>query len=876
MTIANFEEFFLQATGGKRPYAFQTRLATGESLPATWVLPTGTGKTATAILTWLWRRRGPVPQTVKEATPRRLVYCLPIRSLVEQTYRVAWGMLDRLGDLGPNDGPPGEEVWGHEASTVGSAAPAVTGNALRPEGVRLHHLLGGHADDDWTLYPEADMILIGTQDMLLSRALNRGYGMSRFRWPVAFGLLNSDVLWVNDEVQLMDVGLTTTAQLAGMRRRFGTAGEARTVWMSATLRPEWLATVDHPRPSEADVFRLDEEDKRERELRKRLEAPKVLSKLDLPGEKDRYEQLAELVRAHHRRGTLTLVVLNTVERAQSLYKLLNESGGAKPRRGKSRQSVIGGAEPAETVAPEVLLLHSRFRAPDRQRLEACLRSPLDSGGPGRIVVTTQVVEAGVDISATTLISELAPWASLVQRFGRCNRYGEDQEARVFWLEVKEVVPYTAGDLAEARDQLMNLEGRSVAAAALPQVELREAFHDALRAKDLLDLFDTSPDLSGNDIDVGRFIRDSDELDVQVFWRDVPESGPDRKWPEPLPERAEVCAAPLLSVRSLLQKKQAAWVWDHLDDRWIRAQPHHVRPGVVLMLPAGAGLYSNLLGWDVTVKDPVSVSDAPPRDKGLIPEAAGSDRDSLRFWQTLSDHTDLVVTELERICGALSYLQRWLAALTVAARHHDWGKSHEVFQKTMEGACDPDEWASRNAGGPSLWAKSGGSRHLRHERPHFRHELASALALLQGGAGAISGDVLDLVAYLVAAHHGRVRLSIRSLPGEARPPQNEDGTQRRYALGVWDGDALPEVALGGGVFRPPLTLSLRAMELGRGVDGEPSWLDRMLALRDAPDLGPFRLAYLEALLRAADGRASAIPTRVPIGAEEEVELRAASA
>ena len=35
-------------------------------------------------------------------------------------------------------------------------------------------------------------ILIGTQDMLLSRALNRGYGMSRYRWPMHFGLLNND------------------------------------------------------------------------------------------------------------------------------------------------------------------------------------------------------------------------------------------------------------------------------------------------------------------------------------------------------------------------------------------------------------------------------------------------------------------------------------------------------------------------------------------------------------------------------------------------------------------------------------------------------------------------------------------------------------
>ena len=56
--------------------------------------------------------------------------------------------------------------------------------------------MGGDVARDWDTYPEADAILIGTQDEILSRALNRGYGTSRYRWPVQFGLLNNDCLWV--------------------------------------------------------------------------------------------------------------------------------------------------------------------------------------------------------------------------------------------------------------------------------------------------------------------------------------------------------------------------------------------------------------------------------------------------------------------------------------------------------------------------------------------------------------------------------------------------------------------------------------------------------------------------------------------------------
>ncbi len=49
-----------------------------------------------------------------------------------------------------------------------------------------------------------------------------------------------------------------------------------------------------------------------------------------------------------------------------------------------------------------------------------------------------------------------------------------------------------------------------------------------REKDLFDLFDTTPDLTGADVDVSRFIRDGEELDVQVFWRELTGKRPRRR------------------------------------------------------------------------------------------------------------------------------------------------------------------------------------------------------------------------------------------------------------------------------------------------------------------------------------------------------------
>jgi len=410
-----------------------------------------------------------------------------------------------------------------------------------------------------------------------------------------------------------------------------------------------------------------------------------------------------------------------------------------------------------------------------------------------------------------------------------------------------------------------LDGIEVTPASLGELIVPNStpVYDVLRRRDLIELFDTTPDLSGNDVDVSRFIRDASDLDVQVAWVVIDDvDGPAPS--QPLPAAAERCSVPVGVCRD--KKKgwgqRTAWRYDHIEERWVTCQPFDVRPGMVLLFDAAKGGYDPALGWAPghkgIVPGVVDVDPSEPFERfDSCDTATGADPLSVkRSWLALKRHLAEVEQEVRSLSTRFGHLDlhpQALEAAAVAGRLHDIGKAHECFQGMLAACADgPDEVADRDAN-PGPWAKSGGSRWVPNERRHFRHELASALALLDGASVALEGVAEpEVVLYLIAAHHGRVRLGFRSLHDERRPAGEPD---RAVALGVWDGDELPPVDVPGASL-PASTLRLDAMALGRSADGQRSWADRALSLRDREDLGPFRLGFLEAVVRMADWRASA--------------------
>ena len=780
-----FEEFFEKAAGFP-PYPYQKALAEGE-IPDMLSAPTGAGKTEAAVLCmWMWRRMNADARGTRQKTPRRLIYCLPMRTLVEQTKRRIDECIRRL-DL--DDG----------------VAP------------RVITIMGGSIDRDYALHPEDDAVIVGTQDMLLSRALNRGYAASPFRWPIEYGLLNNDCMWVMDEVQLMHNGLATSVQLDAFRKRMNTYGPHRTVWMSATIDRRWLNTVDSD-VTGMSLTEIGEEDYNNPELKKRSTAVKILRIMDFEKSGEEYkESEAKKIMDVHVDGSLTLVIVNTVKRAQSLYRNI--------------KAMVDG--------PELLLAHSRFRIQDRKAIIDRLKE-IDVQKRNAIVISTQVIEAGIDISAKTLVTENAPWPNLVQRFGRCNRYGEHDDANIHVIMLKPAAcpPYDEEEITEAAKIIRRREGGSMAPRNIQFDGKKISYESVIRRSDIIDLFDSSPDISGGYTDVSRYVRSNEKSrDVHVFWKRWNETKP----PNYKPDRDEMCSVPIGDIK----RKGQMYVYDHAKESWERIRLSDMRPGQTILLHCSYGGYASDDGWN-----PDSTVDVIELDKGSKDEdsVSGDPQSRSRRLITLSEHTANVVKEMMVINERMRYEGWPTDMLKKAAILHDVGKAHQVFQNAIG-----DEGANVRG---KIWGKSKSMK--RYEIRNFRHEAVSAMAILKK-AGENADPSTYLMAYVVAAHHGKVRMSMRNASGAVLRGGVEyilgvpTGTKQTIPNFLADGDVAASLKIDGWG-EGKLTITSDIAKVGKPSGSHVSWIQmthKLLAWH-----GPFRLAYLEAVLRAADSRASA--------------------
>ena len=615
------------------------------------------------------------------------------------------------------------------------------------------------------------------------------------------------------------------------------------------------------------VLTLEGEDFEDASVLRRLEARKTACFVDVAKPAARIGAMCEAASAH-RTGAIAVYVERVAD-ARGIAARLARAHGAErvavltgTLRGHERSALVAGA------------VWRRF-APgrDRERMRALASVYL---------VTTSAGEVGVDLDADHAVMDLAPLESMIQRLGRVNRAGLGSATVTIVHAARDSAPVArpgtvAGRLRAARRETLGVLRslsdlspgtlRGVDQATVGRCSVSRVTNARLDAVVVEAYAMTSADLVRPPVEV--YLRGvSEEPEVPETWlawrRDVADLV--RAGPEAAeaalsfyrPRAAELARVPVREAKKIVEEAIGREEGRVLPLVVVRAdgEVHAARVHAAAELPslayatallpcAAGGLAESGLP-DASASGAVAdVGDTPDRiryvaaepgdeagDGPELPAWAGAavelripipgDEDgceevtwvyALRragpdlatgagemTWlggvtQTLEEHGRLVGEAIRRIARALGLEPTLVEALVLAGEWHDTGKSRRVWQLA----------AGVPADGPAL-AKSRKGRFRPGWLGGYRHEFGS----VADAERHLSKDTphRDLILHLIAAHHGWAR------PGFPRPEQ-------------WDPEASP------GANR---ALAERIA-------------DRYARL--AAEHGAWKLAWLEALLKAAD-------------------------
>lgn len=381
---------------GYEPMPWQTRLFTESfnegQLPAAADVPTGLGKTAVIAL-WL------IALQAGAHIPRRLIYVVDRRAVVDQATAFVESLRERLA--------PDEHL------------PVST-------------LRGQHADNrEWLDDPTSTAIIVGTVDMIGSRLLFEGYGVSRKMRPYQAGLLGADTLVVLDEAHLVPPFERLLESIELGQDDFGAVDEA-----DRGLIPQLhlLSLSATGRQRQGEVFRLEERDIEgeadgAKLTRKRLQASKSLRIVEHNGkDKELPEKFArvvweELAQKGNKAGRF-LVFCNSRDHAEQVAEFLGKQIKGFRKKRKNDEHAL------DVLDPELFIGARRVyerQAAERQLAELGFLADSDRDNPSvRFLVATSAGEVGVDLDADHMACDLVAWERMVQRLGRVNRRGNGQ------------------------------------------------------------------------------------------------------------------------------------------------------------------------------------------------------------------------------------------------------------------------------------------------------------------------------------------------------------------------------------------------------------------------------------------------------------------
>lgn len=821
-----------KALTGKAPFPWQEalyqRFQQGE-IPTSCALPTGLGKT-NVIAIWL------IAYAKGLKVPRRLVYVVNRRTVVDQTTTEAEKLRDHAHEIGiPN--------------------------------LAISTLRGQYADNqEWSEDPSRPAIICGTVDMIGSRLLFSGYGIGMKARPLHAGLLGQDVLLVHDEAHLEPAFQVLIEKIQEEQQR-----EKAVPWPKLQVM-ELTATTR----GEGQVFTLTKKDEANEIVNKRINAIKKLHLEPIRDSKKLAEQIIERAKTFDDKKCAVVVFTRTVDDVKRIAEKLPKD------RVLTLTGTMRGKERDDLVTKDIF---KRFLPGG------------SNDGETNWLVCTSAGEVGVNISADHLVCDLSTFESMAQRFGRVNRFGERKDTEVHVIYPTEFKDDEFDQRREKTLQLFQKLNGDVSPSALGKLDAKErqaAFTQwptILPATDFL--FDAwvlttirgklpgrppvEPYLHG-------LPNEWQPPETQVAWREEVSRLNAKPWKEMTEAEFNDFATELLDAYPLksheLLKDQSKRVFDLLKKLpkspdipvWLQSQDGAVERSTIgaitegdvediqyltIILPPDAGGLNRqgMLDdkaietvvdvadeWFIKGKDGISVRQRKRllnQDPDSEPEVAemhpvisldlSSDEDNeeneTQTWQwfvlknqgdksskkpVLWDvHVDDVEREAKKILDGLKGFPIELRQVVeVAARFHDHGKRRKSFQ-TMLGNRDAKVY----------WAKSGKKASKLAET--YRHEFGSLLDVVKEQAPEfknLTSQQQQLVLHIIAVHHGR---------GRPHFPTDEAFDYPPYTQG--EADAMAAAV--------PQRFARLQRQYGR-----------------------WGLAYLESILRAADWAASANPSQ----------------
>ena len=456
--MIDFKSCFNKLTGNQ-PFHWQEELFkrfVGGTIPSECDVPTGLGKTSVIAIWLLALGESIITQQSRQKIPRRLVYVVDRRIIVDQSTDEAQRAIGVLEEVGSKD-------TSHSDNPLDPITKAFREAAFVKDGplVALSTLRGQLAEDrEWCLDPSRPAIIIGTVDMIGSRLLFSSYGgLGRSHRSLQAGLLGQDTLVLIDEAHLSPTFVGMVKDIKAAVHQSHVIRPFEVMSLSATIvseGPEASNNLHERLPFDPD------QELRNEEARRRLNAEKHIEWLCFdqpkkdkkePSHKEIEEQVAATIIEHasqYEGCSLSIVIfVSTVGLVNKVGEKLAEKLG-------------------EGSADRILRMTGEMRGIERDRLTENEKFKVflphrdrHAQRPTHYLIATSCAEVGVNLDADHGVCDLTSLDSVIQRIGRINRFGKTKSTITVVVD-QSALKATESDIRQEqlfRDKLVDLDRR---------------------------------------------------------------------------------------------------------------------------------------------------------------------------------------------------------------------------------------------------------------------------------------------------------------------------------------------------------------------------------------------------------------------------------